>query len=198
MGGGLPFPSLLCAPPAAIAASSHPSPRRDTYHGQAAPRGRAGRRRRGLTSPGPWPRRERVVTEGATVDDGLAPGLAWLHPTRDGRGVRLSLLRLWGAVSAIRGHFGEGGVPGAAGYTLGAGGGAARGRRSLHLPGWCPLQDLRGEGGAARAVPRPDRHWRLAGCLEPSAGFPSPGPSSNPNSLEGVDFQHKLQFIRFR
>lgn len=108
MGGGSPFPSLLCAPPAAIAASSHPSPRRDTYRGQAAPRGRAGRRRRGLTSPGPWPRRERVVTEGATVDDGLAPGLAWLHPTRDGRGVRLSLLRLWGAVSAIRGHFGEG------------------------------------------------------------------------------------------
>lgn len=66
--GASPFSSPLCAPPAAAAASSLPSPRRDTYRGRAAPRGRAGRRRRGPTSLGPWPRRERLVARGATVE----------------------------------------------------------------------------------------------------------------------------------
>lgn len=156
VGAGVsPFSSLLCAPPAATAASSLPSPRRDTYRGRAAPRGRAGRRRRGPTSLGPWPGRERLVAKGATVDGDLAPERAWSHPTPDGRGAPLSLLKLWGPGCAIQGHFEGRVVPGAAGYTRGAGGGAARGGRSLHLPGWCPLQDLCGEGGAARAVRGP-------------------------------------------
>lgn len=92
-------------PPAAPAASSLPSPRRDTYRGRAAPRGRAGRRRRGPTSLGPWPRREREGAEGATVVDDLAPGWARSHPTQGGCGARMSLLKLWGPGSAIRGHF---------------------------------------------------------------------------------------------
>lgn len=32
--------------------------------------------------------------------------------------------------------------------------------------GWCPLQDLRGEGGAARAVPGSCGHPPLGGCRE--------------------------------
>lgn len=52
-----------------------------------------------------------------------------------------------------------------AGAQLGAGG------VSTSL-GWCPLQDLRGEGGAARAVPGPGGHQRPGGCGGWCAGAP--------------------------
>lgn len=38
--------------------------------------------------------------------------------------------------------------------------------------GWCPLQDLQGEGGAARAVPGPGGHRRPGGCRGPRAEAP--------------------------
>lgn len=52
-----------------------------------------------------------------------------------------------------------------AGAQLGAGG------VSTSL-GWCPLQDLRGEGGAARAVPGPRGHRRPGGCRGPRVEAP--------------------------
>lgn len=141
-------------PPAAPAASSLPNPLRDTYRGRAAPRGRAGRRRRGPTSLGPWPRREREGAEGATVLDDLAPGWAWSHPTQGGRGARMSLPKLWGGQGV---QFGDtlrgGGVPGAAGYTLGAGRGAAPGGRSLHLPRLVPPAGSVRRGGSRTCGP---------------------------------------------
>ena len=57
-GGGSSSPGSCLPAPAVPAASSLPSPRRDTYRGRAAPRGRAGRRRRGPASLGPWPAEE--------------------------------------------------------------------------------------------------------------------------------------------
>lgn len=46
-----------------------------------------------------------------------------------------------------------GGVPGATGYTLGASGGAAPGRRSLHLPGLVPPAGSERRGGSRTCGP---------------------------------------------
>lgn len=189
MGVHLSPVSLLPAPPGATAASSLPSPRRDTYHGRAALKGRAGRRRRGPTSSGPWPRRERVVAEGAPVDDDSAPSLGLVTsnsgwPWRPAVSAEALGARQYNLGDSLRG----GGVPGAAGYTLGAGGGAARGGRSLHLPGGCPLQDLCGQGGAARAVPGPVATGVSGGYLEPSAGSPSPAAQFESELARGCRF----------
>lgn len=173
-GVGALLPSLPRAPSGGACRILTPSPRRDTYRGRAALRGRAGRRRRGPTSPGPWPRRGREGSERATVDDDLAPGWAWSHPTQGGRGARLSQMQLRGQ----RVQFGDtlqgGGVPGPGGYTLGAGGGAAPGGRSLHLPQLVPPAGSARRGGSRTCSPEPGGRGRPGGYLEPSAESPGP------------------------
>lgn len=183
--GGLPFSGLLCAPPEATAASSPASPRRDTYRGRAAPRGRAGRRRRGATSSGPWPRRERGAAEGAAADDDPAPCLVWVT-SNSGLPWRPAVsAKALGPGSAIQGQFEGRGRPRRRRRHPRAGGGGRSSRREEPSPpGWCPLQALRGQGGAARAgrAPRPPAS---RDCPEPSAGSPRRAVQLEPELARG-------------
>lgn len=89
-------------------------------------------------------------------------------------GAQLCLVKLRGPESAIRGHFEGRGVPGTTGYTLGAGGGAARGGRSLHLPGLVPPAGSARRGGSRTCGPR--ARWPPASGRLPRASCRSPWP----------------------
>lgn len=89
-------------------------------------------------------------------------------------GAQLCLLRVRGPESAIRGHFEGRGVPGTTGYTLGAGGGAAQGGRSLHLPGLVPPAGSARRGGSRTCRPR--ARWPPASRRLPRAACGSPWP----------------------
>lgn len=189
-GGGSPFSSLPCAPSSGA---------RRIFTSQSAPRhlpwaSRAERQSRAA------PPRPDIL--GAMAEVGEGRGRGGNSPRRLGPSLGLvtsnsgwpwrpnvSAESSGGPGSAIRGHFegrGASQAPPATpselvGAQLRAGGASTS-------PGWCPLQDLCGEGGAARAVPEPSGHRRLGDCLEPSAGSPSPEAQLEPELARGCRF----------
>lgn len=181
--GGSPFSNLLCAPSTAPAASSLSNPRRDTYRGRTAPRGRAGRLHRGPTSQGPWPRRERAGAEGQQSTStwpqaglghiqlrvAVAPGFS--AEALGARECNSGTLRGEGASQASPVTSSE-----LEGAQLRAGGAST-------TPDWCPLQDL-----CSQREPHV-RSWDPAATRVSGAAWsqvlclPATRPSSNPNSL---------------
>lgn len=197
--GGSPFSNLLCAPSTAPAASSLSNPRRDTYRGRTAPRGRAGRLHRGPTSQGPWPRRERAGAEGQQSTStwpqaglghiqlrvAVAPGFS--AEALGARECNSGTLRGEGASQASPVTSSE-----LEGAQLRAGGAST-------TPDWCPHCRICAASGSRTCGPgtrRPPASLGLPGAK--CCVFQLRGPARIRTRSRVRDFQHKPQFLLFR